>query len=109
MLIDLNTGDSISVDATPWIKRPALTTWTGVISRPTANGITTKILGQREISIANEPILCIEQDVDLKPIHLYPTQCRSTRSLEITFQPLPQSGKSHDAMFYSLLQQLQKP
>ena len=106
MLIDLKTGDSISVTPVPWVKQP-LTSWVQAISRPTRDGMT-KILGQREIEISNEAVVCLEQDVNLKQMHLYPIQCRSARGLEIRFTPQPVSGRKNVQKFYSLMQQIRK-
>jgi hypothetical protein len=107
MLIDLNTGDGITVRTSSGPSRLTLPAWETLNSRPTRNG-SAKILGRRELQVGGETILCIEKNLDTKATRLYPIECRSENALEVSFLPYLFSTKDHDQMFYSLLQQVQK-
>jgi hypothetical protein len=108
MLVDLNTGDGIRVRTSSVSDRFTLASWEALMSPPMADG-STNILGRKELQVSGERILCVETNLDTKAVRLYPIQCRSETALEVTFQPCIFSGKDHDPMFYSLLQQIQKP
>jgi hypothetical protein len=109
MLVDLNTGDGITVRAGSAPTGFTLPAWAALISRPTPDGSSKmKVLRRKELQVSGEKILCFETNLDTKAIRLYPIQCRSESSLEVTFQPNILSAKDHDQMFYSLLQQVQK-
>jgi hypothetical protein len=109
MLVDLNTGDSITVRTSSAPTGFTLPAWEALISRPTPEGSgKMKVLGRKELQVSGEKILCFENNLDTKAIRLYPIQCRSESSLEVTFQPYIFSATDHDQMFYSLLQQVQK-
>jgi hypothetical protein len=107
MLVDLNTGDVITVRTSSGPGRSTLAAWDALIRRSMADG-STKILGRRELHVSGETILCVETNFDTKALRLYPIQCRSESALEVTFEPNVLSAKDHDQMFYSLLQQVQK-
>ncbi len=107
MLMDLNTGDGVTVRTSSTSHRFTLANWEALMSRPMADG-STKILGRRELQVSGERILCVETNLDTKAVRLYPIQCHSETALEVTFQPFIFSAKDHDQMFYSLLQQIQK-
>jgi hypothetical protein len=107
MLVDLNTGDGITVRMSSIPGRPTLGAWDALISRPMPDG-STKILGRKELQINGEMVLCVEKNLDTKSVRLYPIECRSEGALEVNFQPYLFSAKDHDQMFYSLLRQLQK-
>jgi hypothetical protein len=107
MLVDLNSGDGISVRTSLVPSRSTLPAWEALISRPMRDG-STKILGRREFQVSGETILCIEKNLDTKAVHLYPIECRSENSLEVFFLPYLFSAKDHDQTFYSLLKQVQK-
>lgn len=107
LLVDLNTGDGITVRASSLPGRSALSTWEGLVAHPMRDG-STKVLGRRELHVNGETILCVETNLDTKALRLYPIQCRSESALEVTFDPYVFSAKDHDPMFYSLLQQVQK-
>jgi hypothetical protein len=107
MLVDLNTGDGITVRKSSAVDRLTLASWEALVSRPMADG-SKKILGRKELQVSGERILCVETNLNTKAVRLYPIQCRSETALEVTFQPYIFSAKDHDQMFYSLLQQIQK-
>ena len=107
MLVDLNTGDGITVRRSSASDRFTLASWDALVSRPMADG-STKILERKELQVSGERILCIETNLDTESVRLYPIQCRSETGLEVTFQPYIFSAKGHDQLFYSLLQQIQK-
>ena len=107
LLVDLNTGDSISVRMTAWPKQSTLAAWSALTSRPTPDG-GTKILELRGLQVGGEVMVCIEKNIDTKALRLYPIECRSDGALEVTFEPYLLSAKDHDHMFYSLLQQIQR-
>lgn len=104
MLVDLNTGDAVSVQTSSRPKA-TLAAWSALMTRPTPHG-SLKTLGQKELQAGGEALLCMEQDFDTKPTHLYPIECRSDGGLEVTFTPYLSSGNGHSQMFYSLLQQV---
>jgi hypothetical protein len=106
MLVDLNTGDGITVRTSSGPNRSTLPAWEALISRPMQDG--TKLLGRRELQVGGETMLCIEKNLDTKAVRLYPIECRSENALEVSFLPYLFSAKDHDQMFYSLLQQVQK-
>ena len=106
MLIDLNSGDSITVRTSSQPKGLTLATWEALISRPLLGG-AMKVLGRKQLQAGGETIVCIERNIETEAVHLYPIECRSESALEVTFRPYVSSKKSTD-MFYSLLQQLQK-
>jgi hypothetical protein len=108
MLVDLNTGDGIAVRTSSASDRFSLASWEALMSRSMADG-STKILGRKELQVGGERILCVETNLDTKAVRLYPIQCRSETALQVTFHPYIFSAKDHDQMFYSLLQQMQKP
>ena len=107
MLVDLNTGDGITVRVSSALHSFTLATWEALMTRPMADG-STKTLGRKELQVSGERILCVEKNVETKAVRLYPIECRSETALEITFVPYVFSAKDHDQMFYSLLQQIQK-
>ncbi len=107
MLVDLNTGDGITVRTSSGPSRSTLPAWEALISRPMRDG-SAKILGRRELQVSGETILCIEKNLDTKAVRLYPIDCRSENALEVSFLPYLFSAKDHDQMFYSLLQQVQR-
>lgn len=107
MLIDLNTGDSISVRTGSMPGRSALESWLALDRSPMPNS-NTKILDQKDMRVGDEMFVCIEKNVNSKAIRLYPIDCRSENGLEVTFQPYLFSAKDHDQMFYSLLRLVQK-
>jgi len=107
MLVDLDTGDGITVRARSVPSYSTLPAWEALISRPMRDG-TTKVVGRRELRVSGETILCIEMNLDTKAVRLYPIECRSENALEVSFVPYVFSSKDHDQMFYSLLQQVQK-
>lgn len=106
MLVDLDTGDGITVRTNSPI-RSTLAAWETMINRPMRDG-RLKILGRRELQIGGERILCIEKNLDTKAVRLYPIECRSENALEVSFLPYLFSAKTHDSMFYKLLLQVQK-
>ena len=107
MLVDLNTGDGITVRMSSGTGGSTLAAWDALNSRPMPDG-RTKILGRRELQVSGETVLCVEKNLDTKSVRLYPIECRSEGALEVTFQPYFVTAKDHDQMFYSLLQQLKK-
>jgi len=107
MLVDLNTGDGITVRTSSGPGRSTLRTWEALTDRPIRDGSTT-ILGRRELQVNGETFLCIEKNLDTKAVRLYPIECRSENALEVSFLPSPFSAKEHDQTFYSLLEQVQK-
>jgi len=107
MLVNLNTGDGITVRTSSGARRFTLPAWESLISRPMLDG-STKILGRKELQVSGEKIVCIEKNLDTNTVRFYPIECRSESALEVNFQPYLFSAKDHDQMFYSLLQQVQK-
>jgi len=107
MLVDLNTGDGITVRTSSGPNRLTLSAWEALTRHPMRDG-SMKLLGRRELQVGGETILCIEKNFDTKAIRLYPIECRSENALEVSFLPYLFSTKDHDQMFYSLLQQVQK-
>ena len=106
LLVDLKTGDAISV-RTPPRPKATLAAWSALMSRRLPDG-SMKTMGQKELQLDGEALLCIEQDFDAKAFRLYPIECRSDGALEVTFTPYISSGNGHEQMFYSLLQQVRK-
>ena len=107
LLVDLNTGDTVSVRMSTRVSRSTLSAWEEFTIRPTPDG-NMKTLGRKELQVSGERILCVEKDLDTKAVRLYPIECRSERGIEVTFQPNIFSTTEHNQMFYSLLQQVQK-
>ena len=107
MLLDLNTGDGITVRVSSAPHSFTLATWEALMTRPMADG-SMKTLGRKELQVSGERILCVEKNVETKAVRLYLIDCRSETALEIRFVPYVFSAKDHDQMFYSLLQQIQK-
>jgi hypothetical protein len=101
-LIDLDNGDSILLSGSGMPYR-TLATWSQMIR----NNRTITVTAQRELHIGDETVLCFEEDLYLprRKVHLYPIQCRSDGALLVAFAPDFPSGKNHNEMFYSLLQQ----
>jgi hypothetical protein len=106
MLIDLNTGDGVSVETGGLPKRLTLSAWADLESRILSD--TMKMTGKRDFHIAGEAYLCIERDVSAGITHLYPIECRSDGGLTVSFLPFFGVGRKHDGGFYSRLQQIQK-
>jgi hypothetical protein len=105
LLIDLDTGDAIGVR----IGRSSpisLAAWAELL-RPVA-GEKIKILGQRELQVGDETVLCVERDWDRGELHLFPITCRSKRGLEVDFNPYLSSGRDNNEHFYSLLKQAKR-
>ena len=107
MIVDLNTGDGITVRRGSVPGGSTLATWDTLTSLPVRDG-STKVLARRELQVSGETMLCVEKNLETKALRLYPIQCRSESALEVTFNPYVFSAKDHDQMFYSLLQQAQK-
>jgi hypothetical protein len=107
MLVNLNTGDGITVRLSSGPNRSALAVWEALVTRPLRDD-STKILVRKELQVSGETIVCVEKNLDTKAVRLYPIQCRSESALEVTFQPYLFSAKDHDQVFYSLLKQVQK-
>jgi hypothetical protein len=101
--VDLQSGDGILVQQMHTSKRPTtLAAWSDLVSRPTDD---MKVRGRRELHIGKETILCLEEDFDLKKLHMYPISCRSDGALEVSFTPSFAHGGNRNEAFYSLLQQ----
>ena len=107
MLVDLNSGDGVTVRMSSMPGRSTLATWETLISHPIGDA-STRVLARKELQVSGERILCVETNLDTKAARLYPIECRSESALEVTFQPYIFSAKDHDQMFYSLLEQVQK-
>lgn len=105
-LVDLKTGDEIWVRTT-FRPKATLAAWSALMSRPLPDG-SMKILGQRELQLDGEALVCIEREFDTKKFYLYPIECRSDGALEVTFTSDISSGEGDKQMFYSLLQQVRK-
>ena len=105
LLVNLNTGDGITVRTNP--HRFTLQNWEALVSRSMPDG-STRVLRRKELQVSGETMVCIEKNLDTKAVRFYPIECRSESALEVTFQPYIFSTKDHDQMFYSLLQQVQK-
>jgi hypothetical protein len=108
MLIDLNTGDSITVQVRSAVGRSTLAAWEALIAHPVPGG-SEKVLRQKELQASAEPMVCVEKSMNAKGIILYPIYCRSESALDVTFAPQISSAKHDDQTFYSLLQQLRRP
>jgi hypothetical protein len=106
LLVDLDTGDGIMV-LTSSVPRFTLEDWEVLKGRPAPDG-NPKVLGRKEFQVGGETIACIEKNLDVKAMRLYPIECRSEGALEVSFQPYLFSAKDHDEMFYSLLLQIRK-
>lgn len=107
MIVNMKTGDGITVRTSSGPNRFTLPAWEALTSRSMPDG-STKVVGRKQLQVSGETVVCIEKNLDTKAVRLYPIECRSERGLEVTFQPYIFSTKDHDEMFYSLLQQVQK-
>lgn len=107
LLVDLDSGDTISMDRDIFLRTLSLSAWSNFTLHP-PSGIKTRSTGQRTFRISGEKFLCIEQDDDVEVVHLYPIQCHSEGGLDVRFQPAIKVARSHNATFYELLQRIQK-
>jgi len=119
-LLNTRTGEAIWLQSHPKPSMFTLAAWSDFIQNQ-MNDASNPIIGRAELSVAGEPFVCFERDLEVNPPegasgnpsqqtgHLPSVECNSAGLLEVMFFAGTHAAPRHDySGFYSLMASIEK-